>query len=191
MFLLTYRVCSLLTFFVKLCVLRGLTAAIEFAFTSDSDILHAHHDGLLPVDSACTFEDFLTRWSNSWLVFETGCGSASHHTPDKANLRYSKLYSIVFTSGSHYVEITSSLSLGTSNLQRLAAGIWTAFPPVTAIPYNVLHPRCLRMWNSLPADDAKPRNIEKTPRKSDRGYFNDLGISNDWETRAMHQVTEE
>ena len=190
MFLLTYRVCSLLTFFVKLCVLRGLTAAIELAFTSDSDILHAHHDGLLPVDSACTFEDFLTQWSNGWLVFETGHGS--HHTSDKANLPYNKLDSIVFTSGSHHVEIKSDLGASQeANLQRLAAGIWTAFPPATDIPYNALHPRCLRMWNSLPADDTKPRNIEKTPRKSDRGYFKDLSISSDWETRAMHQVTEE
>jgi len=190
MFLLTYRVCSLLTFFVKLCVLRGLTAAIELAFTSDSDILHAHHDGLLPVDSACTFEDFLTQWSNGWLVFETGHGS--HHTSDKANLPYNKLDSIVFTSGSHHVEIKSDLGASQeANLQRLAAGIWTAFPPVTAIPYNVLHPQCLRMWNSLPADDVKPRNIEKTPRKSDRGAFKDLTRFVQWEVRAKNLVIEE
>jgi len=171
-------------------VLRGLTAAIELAFTSDSDILHAHHNGLLPVDSACTFEDFLAQWRNGWLVFETGRGS--HHTSNKANLLYNKLDSIVFTSGSHHVEIKSDLdALQEANLQRLAAGIWTAFPPVTAIPYNVLHPRCLRMWNSLPVDDAKPGNIEKTPRKFDRGFFKDLNRFNDWEIGAMDQVTEE
>jgi hypothetical protein len=47
------------------------------------------------------------------------------------------------------------------------------------------------MWNPLPAVDVKPRNIEKTPRKSDRGVFKDLKRFVKWEVRAKHLVIEE
>jgi hypothetical protein len=67
-----FHFCRLFTFFIKLCLLRGLTTAVNLAFASDingKDHTHDLPDLTFPPRS-CSFEHFLSQWSNSWLVFE-------------------------------------------------------------------------------------------------------------------------
>lgn len=127
-----------------------------------------------PPDSAyvasCSFEHFLSQWSNGWLVFDKKPLS-------NANLPYKKLGSIVFTSrisefrhakiegivvGERYHNPDDIRLKNAFALQRLASGDWTAFPPVSDTPYNVFNSCCLQMWDSPPMEDSKPQNIEKT-----------------------------
>jgi hypothetical protein len=172
--------CRLLTFFMKFCLLRGLIAAVNVEFTSDINGKDHTHD--LPNSlcaTSCSFEHFLSRWSNSWLVFDKKPLST-------AKLPYDKLCSIVFTdriSGYFHVEIKGEVRpvnqypdghpgiQPTLVLQRLASGNWTAFPPASDTPYNVFNSCCLQMWNSSPAEDPKPRNIEKAPQGSNKSIL--------------------
>jgi hypothetical protein len=174
-----FHFCRLLTFFIKLCLLRGFTTAVNLAFASDINEKDHTHDlpGLTCPPQSCSFEHFLSQWSNSWLVFDRKSSST-------AKRPYNTLSSIVFTdriSGFCHVEIkgvhkvpvhdaptghlceTNPLAGTLLALQRLASGDWSSFPPVSNTPYNVFNSCCLRMWDSPPTEDPKPQNIEKMP----------------------------
>ena len=175
--LMTLDLCSLLTFFVKLCLLRGLIAAVNLQFrTSIKGMDHIRNPEVPPsthTSSSCSFEHFLSEWSNAWLVFDKTPSSST-------KLPYNKLSSIVFTnrtSGFRHVEIKGDalewqydwqcydndlVKKRAVALQLLASGNWTAFPEASPFPYNVFHSCCRQMWNSPPMEVSKPRDIEKT-----------------------------
>lgn len=135
-----HHICSLLTFFMRLCLLCGLAAVVSpIAFILDwFCIFHVHFD-------------FLSRWSKSWLVFDKKPLST-------AKLPHKTLCSIVFTNricGFRHIEMEgivlpvhqyhhyNELRLEPpAALERLASGDWSAFLAASDHPYNVCHPRC-------------------------------------------------
>ncbi|KAG2081186.1 hypothetical protein BD769DRAFT_1551800 [Suillus cothurnatus] len=143
----------LLTVFMKLCLIRGLIAAVKLAFASeDIDLkVQVHSSG-----GPCSLENFLSQW-NGWLEFDKSMFSEG--------LPYHKrLRSIIFS------DRISEIALGhvrityeNYSLYQLAAGDWTVFPPVCPIPYNLFHPHYQRMWDSQPMEDPNPTEIETMP----------------------------
>ncbi|KAG1767340.1 hypothetical protein EV702DRAFT_1050356 [Suillus placidus] len=130
-----------LSFFMKLCLICGLIATDKPAFASE---------GIDVKDQVCTgspfsLDNFFSQ-CNGWLEFEKSVYS-------KGLSYHRRLRSIVF----------SDRIYQSSSLHRLAAGDWTAFPPMCSIPYNVSQPHCLRMWDSPPTEDPNPTEIETTP----------------------------
>ncbi|KAJ8591000.1 hypothetical protein M405DRAFT_815070 [Rhizopogon salebrosus TDB-379] len=66
----------ILTFVLKLCLLRGLTAAVKVEFASEN-VGVKEAQPASAYKSPCSFEYFLEQWSNAWLVFP---GIDFHHT---------------------------------------------------------------------------------------------------------------
>ncbi|KAG2365724.1 hypothetical protein BDR07DRAFT_1397991 [Suillus spraguei] len=107
----------LLTVFMKLCLIRGLIAAVKLAFTSqDIDVKYQAHD------SPFSLANFLSQW-NGWLEFEAG---KSIHRRER--LPYRKLRSIVFSDISALSYGHVRISLSETKLELMAAGDWTAIP---------------------------------------------------------------
>ncbi|KAG2361189.1 hypothetical protein BDR07DRAFT_1410328 [Suillus spraguei] len=143
----------LLTVFMKLCLIRGLVAAVKLSFASEDMNVRDEAHGL-----PCSLENFLSQW-NGWLGFEYGTSAQRNKLP------YRKLRSIVFSDRVSTFAcagvVYSGYSSRNQNLERLAAGDWTVLdckrgPEDQA--YNVFQPHCLRMWDS--PIDLKPRKIE-------------------------------
>jgi len=80
-----YLFCSLLTIFMKLCLIRGLVAAVKFSFASEDMNVKDEAHG-----SPCSLENFLSQW-NGWLEFKYGT------FVERKKLPYRKLCSIVFS----------------------------------------------------------------------------------------------
>ncbi|OJA11782.1 hypothetical protein AZE42_07384 [Rhizopogon vesiculosus] len=93
----------LLTFFVKLCLLRGITAAVIATFTSANVRDNTAHSCLAWHKSPCTLEHFLSRWSTGWLVFQYGV-HLDDNMPHK-NVPYDKLHYMFFADLFYSVEI--------------------------------------------------------------------------------------
>jgi hypothetical protein len=81
----TLFLCSLLTIFLKLCLIRGLIAAVKLSFASEDMNVKDEAHG-----SPCSLENFLSQW-NGWLVFKSGT------FVQRRTLPYRKLRSIVFS----------------------------------------------------------------------------------------------
>lgn len=149
----------LLTVFMKLCLIRGLIATVKLAFASEGVDLKVR---VPSSGSPCSLENFLSQW-NGWLEFKKSVYSGLPC--------HCRLGAIVFS------DRISELALGhvrithdeTLSLERLAAGDWTAFPPMRPVPYNVSQPHLLRMWDSQPMEDPNPTEVETTPWKSNQG----------------------
>ncbi|OAX33644.1 hypothetical protein K503DRAFT_775402 [Rhizopogon vinicolor AM-OR11-026] len=174
----------LLTFFIKLCLVRGLITVVKLAFISediDARDQTCDYPGS-PHGSPCTFERFLWEW-NGWLV---------KFRDFHLETRYEYIiYAIVFADSSCQVEITGNLKPRIENehtVLHLAAGDWT-FPPAIDAPYELPKER---IWDSPPTDNPKPRLIETTPWKSQekakpKGLFSFAA----WFNRAEDSVEEE
>ncbi|KAG2078616.1 hypothetical protein BDR04DRAFT_1138200 [Suillus decipiens] len=75
----------LLTVFMKLCLIRGLVAAVKLSFASEDMTVKDEAHGL-----PCSLENFLSQW-NGWLDFGRGT------LAQREKLPYHKLRSIVFS----------------------------------------------------------------------------------------------
>ncbi|KAG1857699.1 hypothetical protein DFJ58DRAFT_745000 [Suillus subalutaceus] len=168
----------LLTVFMKLCLARGLMATVKLAFASEGiDLKVQVHSSGPP----CSLDNFLSQW-NGWLEFDKSAFSEA--LPYHRRLRSIAISDRISELALGHVRITYE----STGLCRLAAGDWTAFPPVCPIPYNVFQPHCLRMWDSQPMEDPNPTvtEIETTliPSTSMMAHAG-------WVTRAKQAELEE
>jgi hypothetical protein len=93
----TYQLCSLLTFFMKLCLLRALITAVKVTFTPE-DINAKDQVHVSPRSShgsPCSFEQFLWEW-NSFFLFRR------HHHGGNITHNWSDLYPIVFADRTNF-----------------------------------------------------------------------------------------
>ncbi|KAG2077963.1 hypothetical protein BDR04DRAFT_1064935 [Suillus decipiens] len=139
---------TLLTVFMRLCLIRGLVAVIKLAFASEEINVKPETHG-----SPWSLENFLSQW-NGWLEFEPRpLGLPVSHK----KLPYRKLRAIVF---SDRVSTFSHayISYLAPDLDRLAAGDWKVLEKhPSPKPYNVFQLHSLRMWDS--PIDPKPRKM--------------------------------
>ncbi|KAG2361188.1 hypothetical protein BDR07DRAFT_1410317 [Suillus spraguei] len=146
------------TVFMKLCLIRGLISVVKLAFASED--IDLKDNVRTTSGSPCLLDYFLSQW-DGWLEFDK-----PKYVNSKGFHYHRRLLSIVISDrisefALGHVRITHG---GTCSLDRLAAGDWTALPPVCPMPYNGSQPHCLRMWNSPP--DPNPTEIEMTPWKT-------------------------
>jgi len=165
---------SLLTFLVKLCLLRGLTAAVIATFTSGNVRDNTAHPCSAWHKSPCTLERFLSRWNTGWLVFQYGV-RFDDNMPHK-KVPYDKLDYMFFTD-LFYSVLIGPVNNGYSYTDQLAAGNWTAFPPTLTGRHGTFEPRYLQMWNSPPTGDPKHKRIETMPPQSAAGYIERMSYS--------------
>ncbi|KAJ8588206.1 hypothetical protein M405DRAFT_265105 [Rhizopogon salebrosus TDB-379] len=155
----------LLTFLMKLCLLRGLIVAVKIAFMSeDIDAKNWTHGPPRPVhDSPSSFECLLCEW-NVWLRLRF-----SWSPTDKQRLKYS-LGGIIFGVGLCHVQVSDSLCdlQNKRTLLRLYVGDWTALPPLQDVPFMAfVEAGVEQIWDSPPTEDQNPREVETTQKQSD------------------------
>ncbi|KAG2365756.1 hypothetical protein BDR07DRAFT_1458961 [Suillus spraguei] len=138
---------TLLTVFMRLCLIRVLVAVIKLAFASEEINVRPEARG-----SPLSLENFLSQW-NCWLEFEP---NFSGLPVCRKKLPYRKLRAIVFSDTFSYSYIWCP-----PDLERLAAGDWRVLEKGSyPYPYNVLQPHSLRMWDS--PIDPRPRKMIET-----------------------------
>ncbi|OJA11783.1 hypothetical protein AZE42_07385 [Rhizopogon vesiculosus] len=165
-----------LTLVMKLFLLRGLATAVKVEFTSGAVTLKNNaHPRRSAYQSPCSFEYFLSQWSNAWLVFK---GTDLNINNPYEKVPYEKLSLVVFTDHFHHVKVGSSWR------------IWRPFPQPRDNPYMIFQSRCLQLWDSHPMEDPRPQRIEVRPLPSDKRYFERMWAQFVWGYTAWQRVDE-